>query len=128
MRSFIDKNGRVIGEGSDHADYCKRILKTTLKRYLIQNIRVKQHRDILTIETLQKTITPDQLKAIRKIYRDYRCLELIAVVDHELYRDWIELRKIVKLRKIKTLEAIYTGRSRESARNSAGNFKRLEIR
>ncbi len=111
MKSFIDKNGRVLIIGGDHASYCRHALSTTLRGYLQNNIRVKQHRDELCIETLQKYITPDQLKTIRKIYRDYRCLELIAVVDHELSRDWIELRKIVKVRKIKTSEVVCAGRS-----------------
>ncbi len=111
MRSFIDKNGQVLIIGGDHASYCRHALSTTLRKYLPTNIRVKQHRDVLCIETLQKYITPNQLKVIRKIYRDYRCLELIAVVNHELYRDWIELRKIVKLRKIKTSEVVCAGRT-----------------
>ena len=93
MRSFIDKQGRELVAIGDHVSHCRRILKITLKRYLLQNIRVKQHRDILWVDTLQKTITDSQLRTIRKIYKDYRCLELVAVVNHKIYRDFKELRK-----------------------------------
>lgn len=92
MRSFIDKQGRELTMSGDHASYC-RILKTTLRKYLLNNIRVKQHRDILWVETLQKYITDSQLKTIKKIYKDYRCLELVAAVNRELYRTVHELPK-----------------------------------
>ena len=64
----------------DHAQYCKQVLHTTLARYIRTVIRVKYHRDYLVIETLQRTITPAQHQAIKRLYRQHRCLELIAVI------------------------------------------------
>ena len=116
MRSFVDKKGRVLIIGGDHAHYCRYKLKTTLRKYLQSNIRVKQHRDELCIETLQKHITDSQLKAIRKLYKEYRCLELIAGVDYKLYRT------IRELPKNKTSEIAVSGRTQELAGNSAGKL------
>ncbi len=105
MRAFIDKRGQVLIIGGDHASHCRMIFRTTLRKYLLNNIRVKQYRDVLCIEALQKTVTDSQLKAIRKIYKDYRCLELIAGVNHKLYRT------IHELLKIKTSDVVCAGRS-----------------
>lgn len=102
MRSFIDKKGRILTTSGDHAHYCRYVLKTTLRKYLLSNIRVKQHRDELCIETLQKYITDSQLKAIRKLYKDYRCLELIAGINYKLYRTVHELPKKQARRIVRT--------------------------
>ncbi len=96
MRSFIDKKGRVLTVGGDHTSYCRYVLSTTLAKYVRDNIRVKQSRDILCIETLQKYITDDQFKTIRKLYKDYRCLELLAGVNRIIYYNFAELRKTLK--------------------------------
>ncbi len=79
MRYFISKTGSVQTV-DDHTMYCKQVLHTTLARHLQSTIRVKQHKDYMVVETLQHSITASQHRAIKRLYRQHRCLELIAVV------------------------------------------------
>ncbi len=83
MRSFIDKTGKVIDCTTEHIIFCRKVLHKRYGSYLQQNIRVMGFKDYMVIETHQIQITTDQLKAIRKLYREYRCLSFFAEIGTE---------------------------------------------
>jgi len=93
MRLFIDKSGKVSTiDAADHARHCKDN-KTTLKKFIKSNIRVKVFKGVLAVETMQKTINAGQLRAIRKLYREYNCFDFVGSINR-VYVDNIRKLKI----------------------------------
>lgn len=94
MRLFIDKAGKVSTiTAADHARHCKDN-KTTLKKFIKTAIRIKVYKGVLAVETLQKTINAGQLRAIRKLYREYNCFDFVGSIDG-VYTDNIRKLKAV---------------------------------
>ena len=95
MRYFIDKGGTVNHIFEEHRLYCKR-RKTSLVRYIRTAIRIKVHKGTLAVETLQKTINAGQLKAIRKLYREYNCFDFVCSINNSYFTELSGLKAFVK--------------------------------
>lgn len=81
MRSFIDKAGKVIDCTTEHRIYCRKVLHKNYRVYLQHNIRAAGFHGCMIIETKQKHITACQLKAVRRLYREYRCFNFYANIS-----------------------------------------------
>ncbi len=93
MRLFIDQYGKTETLVCDHAIHCSRIIHTTLFKHLQTNVRIATHGETFAAETRQKKLTDDQIKTIRREFRQSRCFEFIGSVDGKLLRNIKEIKK-----------------------------------
>ncbi len=79
MRFFIDKTGNAKFLTCSHDKECGH-QKTTLKRHLLRNVRIAINKNVLAAELTGK-ITDLQRRAIRKLYKEYRCFDFVAMIN-----------------------------------------------
>ena len=79
MRFFIDKKGIAEFLTCSHNIECKH-KKTTLKKHLLHNVRVAVYKHVLAAELTGK-INDLQRRAIRKLYKEYGCFDLTAMIN-----------------------------------------------
>ncbi len=93
MKAFINRGGIVLELTETHQQYCTR-KRLGLARYLKDNIRVATFKGVIACETLQKTLTDTQLKAIKKLYKEYRCHKIEAGINGQIIKELKELIRV----------------------------------
>ncbi len=85
MRYFINKKGKAEFLTCSHDKECKHN-KTTLKKHLLHNVRVAIYKHVLAVELTGK-INGLQRRAIRKLYKEYRCFDFTGSINGKFIGD-----------------------------------------
>ena len=74
MKYFVNQNGEIVSTGTDHVNYAKRVMKSTLKLELKKLVRVQIYNRFFSFETTQEKLTDSQRSALRKLYKNHSCV------------------------------------------------------
>ncbi len=84
MRLFIDQHGKIDTLVCDHEIYCRMFCGVSLLKYLKTNVRIATHGEVFAAETRQKKLSDDQIRTIRREFRQSGCFEFIGAIGGKL--------------------------------------------
>lgn len=82
---FVTGDGEIIDTGADHVIYAQRILKKNLGIAMKKLIRVQIYDRFFCFESNQEELTDSQQRALRKLYKNHRCIGYTGRVEQVYY-------------------------------------------